>query len=72
MVFWLLFIYLGRVVFCLRVCVCTRVLGAPGTGVTDGMAMSWASNLGPRRATRAPNCGAISLVWHVSLFVDCD
>lgn len=22
MVFWLLFIYLGRVVFCLRVCVC--------------------------------------------------
>lgn len=33
MVIWLLFIYLGMVVFCLRVCVCTR---ATGTGVTDG------------------------------------
>lgn len=65
MVFWLLFIYLGRVVFCLRVCVCTRALGAPGTGVRDGMAMCWESN-------PDPNCGAISLVWHVSLFVDCD
>lgn len=40
MVIWLLFIYLfiylGMVVFCLRVCVCTRAWGATGTGVTDG------------------------------------
>lgn len=69
MVIWLLFIYLfiylGMVVFaCVYVCVPEH---GELLGLELQMAMSWESNLGSRRATRA--LGASSLVLHVGFYL---